>query len=100
MREYLSYGGGVGSTGLLCYLLPRIRNGEIEVVFCDHGGDYPETYQDSRKYFKDEKIPLIFHAIEKVKRYEVCGGVDSLWDLAGYAVLEIVCKKEADDDKR
>lgn len=45
MREYLSYGGGVGSTGLLCYLLPRIRNGEIEVVFCDHGGDYPETYQ-------------------------------------------------------
>ena len=44
MKEYLSYGGGVGSTGLLCYLLPRIRAGEIEVVFCDHGGDYPETY--------------------------------------------------------
>ena len=53
MKEYLSYGGEVGSTGLLCYLLPRIRAGEIEVVFCDHGGDYPETY-DYVEYIQKE----------------------------------------------
>ena len=59
--------------------------------------EYGNSYQDSRKYFKDEKIPLVFHAIEKVKRYEVSGSIDSVWDLAGYAVLEIV-SRQVDND--
>lgn len=74
--------------------------GEIADMLIIKNREYGNSYQDSRKYFKDEKIPLIFHAIEKVKRYEVCGSADSLWDLAGYTVLEIICKKEADDVKR
>lgn len=45
MKEYLSYGAGVGSTGLICYLLDEIRAKKIEVVFCDHGCDWPETYE-------------------------------------------------------
>ena len=59
--------------------------------------EYGNSYQDSRKYFKDEKIPLVFHAIEKVKRYEVSESIDSVWDFAGYAVLEIV-SRQVDND--
>lgn len=44
IKQYLSYGAGVGSTALLCYLLDEVKSGDIEVVFCDHGGDWPETY--------------------------------------------------------
>ena len=46
MTEYLSYGGGVGSTTLLIHQLKDIKSGDLEVIFVDHGGDYPET----RKY--------------------------------------------------
>lgn len=43
--NYLSYGAGVGSTALVCHLLPKIKKSDIEVVFCDHGADWPETYE-------------------------------------------------------
>lgn len=45
MKQYLSYGAGVGSTALLCYMIEGIRCGDVEVVFCDHGADWPETYK-------------------------------------------------------
>ena len=45
MKQYLSYGAGVGSTALLCHMLNDIRCGAVEVVFCDHGADWPETYE-------------------------------------------------------
>ena len=45
MKQYLSYGAGVGSTALLCYMIEGVRCGDIEVVFCDHGADWPETYE-------------------------------------------------------
>ena len=45
MKEYLSYGAGVGSTALICHLLDEIKAGGIEIVFFDHGGDWPETYK-------------------------------------------------------
>lgn len=45
MTKYLSYGAGVGSTALLCHMLDDIRCGAVEVVFCDHGADWPETYE-------------------------------------------------------
>lgn len=45
MKKYLSYGAGVGSTGLICYMLDEIQAGDIEIVFSDHGGDWPETYE-------------------------------------------------------
>lgn len=43
--KYLSYGAGGGSTALLCHMLGDIKSGEVEVVFCDHGADWPETYE-------------------------------------------------------
>ena len=65
MRKVISYGGGVGSTGLICYLYDEID--EYEIVFVDHGADLPETY-DYIQYIQKElninidvikpKIPL------------------------------------------
>ena len=52
VKQYLSYGAGVGSTALLCYMLDDIRCGDIEVVFSDHGADWPETYEYV-EYIKD-----------------------------------------------
>jgi len=43
--KYLSYGAGVGSTALICHMIDDIRNGSIEVIFCNHGADWPETYE-------------------------------------------------------
>jgi len=46
VRNYLSYGGGVNSTAMLLLLLDE--GWEFEVVFVDHGCDWPET----RKYVR------------------------------------------------
>jgi len=43
MNKYLSYGGGINSTAMLILLTNYHKN--FEVVFVDHGGDYPETYK-------------------------------------------------------
>jgi len=63
--------------------------------------EYGNSFSDSRKRFglihKDEKIPLVFHASEKISRYEIGGSEDSVFDLAGYAVLEIACRRETLD---
>lgn len=56
--RYLSYGAGVGSTALICHHLHVIQDGEIEVVFIDHGSDWPHTYE-YLEYIKSElKIPI------------------------------------------
>ena len=43
MKQYLSYGAGVGSTGLICHIYDQID--QYEIIFVNHGGDYPETYE-------------------------------------------------------
>ena len=43
MKEYLSFGAGVGSTALLLHLLDQGR--EFETLFVDHETDLPETYE-------------------------------------------------------
>jgi len=43
MKQYLSYGAGVGSTGLICHIYDKID--QYEIIFVNHGGDYPETYE-------------------------------------------------------
>lgn len=43
--RYISYGAGVGSTALLCYMIDEVRAGDIEVVFSNHGCDMPENYE-------------------------------------------------------
>ena len=41
--KYLSFGGGVNSTALM--LLLEATNEKYEMIFVNHGGDYPETYE-------------------------------------------------------
>lgn len=43
MSQHISYGAGVGSTGLICYIYDKID--DYEIIFVNHGGDYPETYE-------------------------------------------------------
>lgn len=50
MKQYLSYGAGVGSTGLICHIYDTID--QYEIIFVNHGGDYPETY-DYLDYIKN-----------------------------------------------
>jgi 3'-phosphoadenosine 5'-phosphosulfate sulfotransferase (PAPS reductase)/FAD synthetase len=54
MKEtILSYGGGVNSTALAV-----LKESEIdEMVFVDHGGDYPETYEYV-KYMERRGFPI------------------------------------------
>jgi len=49
----LAYGGGVSSTAAAVLYENRIR----EMVFCDHGGDYPETYEYV-KYMEKQGFPI------------------------------------------
>jgi hypothetical protein len=58
MTEYLSYGGGVGSTALLVRQLKAIRTGDLEVIFVDHGGDYPETREYVKQIQQDLDINI------------------------------------------
>lgn len=46
---YIAYGGGVGSSALILRHLKKVRAGDLEVVFINHGADLPETYN----YVKD-----------------------------------------------
>jgi hypothetical protein len=43
MKRVVSYGGGVDSTAMTLLLLERGEKPDL-VVFCDTGGEYPETY--------------------------------------------------------
>jgi len=43
VKQYLSYGAGVGSTGLICHIYDKID--QYELIFVNHRGDYPETYE-------------------------------------------------------
>ena len=58
MTEYLSYGGGVGSTALLIHQIKDIRAGDLEVIFVDHGGDYPETREYVKQIQQDLDIDI------------------------------------------
>ena len=64
MRQYLSYGAGVGSTALLCHMLDDIRSGNVDVVFCDHGADWPETYDYVEYIQKTLKITITVLKVE------------------------------------
>ena len=60
---------------------------------------YKNSYKDSRsdtlELFGSDKIPFYMHSIEKIKRYTSTDDVeDSVMDLAGYCILEMICRKE------
>ena len=44
-EKYISYGGGVGSTGLILKMLPEVKAGDVEVIYAKTGADLPETDQ-------------------------------------------------------
>lgn len=75
----LSFGAGVNSIALYLHLIDRGLN--FEAVFCDHGAEYPETY-NYLEYFEAwlerKGLQSITHVIPEVKR----GGVvyNSLYD--------------------
>ena len=55
MKQYISFGGGVNSTALL--LLLADRGEEFEMIFVNHGGDYPETYEYVN-YLRDQGFEI------------------------------------------
>ena len=71
-KKYISYGAGVGSTGLICYLYDDID--QYELIFVNHGGDYPETY---------EYLDYIQNAL-KIKVTELKPNIDGFSSLYDY----------------
>jgi len=64
MIQYISYGAGVGSTALICHMIDEIKSGAVEVVFCDHGADWPETYEYVDYIKKALKIDITVLKVE------------------------------------
>ena len=59
--KYISYGGGIGSTGLILKMLNKVRAGDMEVIYADTGADLPETdkYLDYIKQNLDIDITTV-----------------------------------------
>lgn len=60
-----------------------------------YGDSYRKSRVESGELWKSRKIPFHFHSKEKIQRYvsSSTDDEDSVIDLAGYAVLEIVCRR-------
>lgn len=76
---------------------------ELAALIISKNQKYGDSYRRSRLSAEDtwgsRKIPFDFHAKEKIQRYSTAEDdeEDSVLDLAGYSVLEIVCRRL--DDK-
>jgi hypothetical protein len=59
-----------------------------------YGDSYRKSRAECEKKYGSRKIPFDFHANEKLLRYLVNNTdcEDSILDLAGYSILEVVCK--------
>jgi 3'-phosphoadenosine 5'-phosphosulfate sulfotransferase (PAPS reductase)/FAD synthetase len=55
MKEYISFGAGVGSTALMLHLLDQKK--DLEILFVDHETDLPETYEYV-DYLKTKGYPI------------------------------------------
>ena len=55
MKQYLSFGAGVGSTALMLHLLDQGK--EFETLFVDHETDLPETYEFV-DYLQEQGYPI------------------------------------------
>lgn len=60
-----------------------------------YGDSYRKSRVEAGELWESRKIPFHFHSREKIQRYvsSVTDDEDSVIDLAGYAVLEIVCRR-------
>lgn len=72
---------------------------ELAALIISKNQKYGDSYRRSRfsaeETWGSRKIPLDFHAKEKIQRYSAVEDdeEDSVLDLAGYSVLEIVCRR-------
>lgn len=72
---------------------------ELANILIEKNRKYGDSFRisriDSEKRYGSRKVPFDFHSIEKIRRYispEV-DDEDSVLDLAGYSVLEVVCRR-------
>jgi hypothetical protein len=68
MKHYISYGAGIGSTGMICHLYDSID--QYEIIFVNHGADYPYTY---------DYVDYIQHALG-IKIHELRPNIEGQYD--------------------
>jgi hypothetical protein len=70
---------------------------EIAQILIEKNKEYGDSYRQSRlnaeESYGSRKVPFDFHAGEKLARYRHTDDEDSVLDLAGYSVLELVCRR-------
>lgn len=72
---------------------------EIAALIISKNKKYGDSYRRSRlsaeETWGSRKIPFDFHAKEKIQRYSAADNdeEDSVLDLAGYSILEVVCRR-------
>ena len=77
---------------------------ELAALIISKNKKYGDSYRKSRlsaeETWGSRKIPFDFHAREKIQRYSAADTdeEDSVLDLAGYSILEVVCRRL--DDSR
>lgn len=70
MKKYLSLGGGVNSTAMLLLLLDEGE--EFEVVFCDPGSEFPETYDNIERLKQLHPITVLPGKVNGLYLYDYC----------------------------
>jgi hypothetical protein len=70
---------------------------ELAEILIQKNAKYGDSYRKSRieagKTWENRKLPFDFHANEKIMRYRNCDDEDCVLDLAGYSILELVCRR-------
>jgi hypothetical protein len=69
MNKYIAYGGGVGSTALILKNLKKVQLGELEVIFINHGSDFPETYEYIKNIQNELDISITIRTPENLFDY-------------------------------
>jgi hypothetical protein len=75
---------------------------ELKDILIDKNRKYGDSYRKSRiraaRKWGSRKVPFDFHANEKLERFAETDDEDTVLDLAGYSILELVCKRLDDND--
>jgi hypothetical protein len=75
---------------------------ELKDILIEKNRKYGNSYRRSRiraaGKWGSRKVPFDFHAHEKLERFETTDDEDTVLDLAGYSILELVCKRLDDAD--
>jgi hypothetical protein len=75
---------------------------ELKDILIDKNRKYGNSYRESRiraaRKWGSRKVPFDFHAHEKLERFAQTDDEDTVLDLAGYSILELVCLRLDDTD--